>query len=123
VFQIAEDFTAKPVEGEYWVPLVQKAFAKFFGSYYKMNGGVTPTALYNLTGGLILNIENYTGRPYLLNHFLSTIRMEILTYVNYNLAGKHQKSKSRGWDLFDFMMRKMVVMLHTWFLSLKRAFS
>ena len=70
MFQIAEDFTAKPVDGEYWVPLVQKAFAKFFGSYYKMNGGVTPTALYNLTGGLILNIENYTGRPYLLNYFI-----------------------------------------------------
>ena len=70
MFQIAEDFTAKPVDGEYWVPLVQKAFAKFFGSYYKMNGGVTPTALYNLTGGLILNIENYTGRPYLLIYFI-----------------------------------------------------
>ena len=82
MFQIAEDFTAKPVDGEYWVPLVQKAFAKFFGSYYKMNGGVTPTALYNLTGGLVLNIENYTGRPYLSN--LSTERNsfnECLFYV------------------------------------------
>ena len=63
MFQIAEQFTANPVDKEYWVPLVQKAFAKFFGSYYKMNGGVTPTALYNLTGGLVLNIENYTGKP------------------------------------------------------------
>ena len=51
------------MDNEYWVPLVQKAFAKFFGSYYKMNGGFVPTALYNLTGGLVLNIENYTGKP------------------------------------------------------------
>ena len=40
--------------------------------------------------------------------------MEILTYVNYNLAGKHQKSKSRGWDLFDFMIREMVVLLQAY---------
>ena len=42
---------------------MQKAYAKFFGSYYKMNGGFTPTALYNLTGGLVLYIQDYTGRP------------------------------------------------------------
>ena len=28
-----------------------------------MNGGFTPTALYNLTGGLVLYIQDYTGRP------------------------------------------------------------
>ena len=80
MFQIAEDFTAKPVDKEYWVPLVQKAFAKFFGSYYKINGGVTPTALYNLTGGLVLNIENYTGR---CESNLSTKRMLIESLINY----------------------------------------
>ena len=59
---------------------MQKAYAKFFGSYYKMNGGFTPTALYNLTGGLVLYIQDYTGR--LCRVFSSTVRMLIQLYLS-----------------------------------------
>ncbi|CAG5115737.1 unnamed protein product, partial [Candidula unifasciata] len=39
-------------EHEYWVPLVEKAYAKLYGNYNVLDGGRIHTALVDLTGGL-----------------------------------------------------------------------
>lgn len=35
---------------EYWVSMIEKAYAKLFGSYHSLNGGTIDEAIYVLTG-------------------------------------------------------------------------
>ena len=42
---------------DYWVPLLEKAFAKFCGSYMNLNGGITANGLHYLTGGATIKID------------------------------------------------------------------
>ena len=37
---------------EWWVPLIEKAYAKFYGSYAQINGGNPCWAMTDLTGGI-----------------------------------------------------------------------
>ena len=43
--------------GEWWVPLVEKAYAKFNGSYDNINGGVTTWSLSDMTGGVAVRMD------------------------------------------------------------------
>ncbi|KAH6906609.1 hypothetical protein BKA70DRAFT_1286390 [Coprinopsis sp. MPI-PUGE-AT-0042] len=44
---------AKPgAEGEMWVPLIEKAYAKHYGNFSHIVGGYTPEAVEDLTGGV-----------------------------------------------------------------------
>ena len=45
---------AAPHKNEWWVPLCEKAYAKFWGSYDNINGGWSCWALTDLTGGIAL---------------------------------------------------------------------
>ncbi|CBY13662.1 unnamed protein product [Oikopleura dioica] len=50
---------ARPSDtGEWWVPLVEKAYAKFSGSYEKIQGGNTCWALQELSGGITVELKN-----------------------------------------------------------------
>jgi hypothetical protein len=49
---------AKPSgTGEWWVPLCEKAYAKFSGSYQTIIGGNTCWALTELTGGVAVEMK------------------------------------------------------------------
>ena len=75
----------KPSEGnEWWVPLCEKAYAKFSGSYTKIIGGNTCWALTELTGGI-------------------TVEMKNLTYENAVLA--NENVESQGFNLFNLFYR------------------
>lgn len=76
---------ASPSESnEWWVPLCEKAYAKFSGSYDKIIGGNTCWALTELTGGI-------------------TVEMKNLTYENALLADESIGAK--GYNLYNLFYR------------------
>jgi len=57
--QLPQRKRAAPSEtDEWWVPLVEKAYAKFNGSYDKIIGGNTCWAMTDLTGGISVEMKN-----------------------------------------------------------------
>ena len=78
--QIPKKYAAKPKKGsnEYWVPLVEKAYAKFFGGYKNIIGGDPTWALFNLTGGITLKLFDLS-------------------------PGTMKDMKDKGFDFFDFL--------------------
>ena len=80
---LAKGYVAKPAKNEYWVPLIQKAYAKFHGNYLSLSGGFPINGLYNLTGGLTIGLSkenDYGPNAY------------------WSIDG------ANGFDLFQFMM-------------------
>ena len=75
---------AKPANNEYWVPLLEKAYAKFHGNYQTLIGGNCINGLYNLTGGLTLTLKPKS--QYGPNEYWSA-------------------DEVNGFDLFEFMMK------------------
>ena len=49
-------------DDEWWVCLVEKAYAKFNGSYDSIEGGFTSWALTELTGGIAIEMDRLTTR-------------------------------------------------------------
>ena len=52
----------KTDDDEWWVCLVEKAYAKFNGSYDNIEGGYTSWALTELTGGIAIEMDRMTMR-------------------------------------------------------------
>ena len=87
---LAKGKVAKPFNDEYWVPLVQKAYAKFHGTYTKLEGGQAINGLYNLTGGVTLTVKKNDSNP------------RSKTYKQQNAYWSAEEAN--GFDLFQFMM-------------------
>jgi hypothetical protein len=49
-------FARSMEEGETWVPLIEKAYAKLHGDYAALNGGLARQAIEDLTGGVCSHI-------------------------------------------------------------------
>ena len=64
---------ANPSEAsEWWVPLTEKAYAKFCGSYDQIQGGYPCWALTDLTGGIAIQQKQ---ESFLLFIFLTTLKV------------------------------------------------
>ncbi|KAJ6580660.1 hypothetical protein B0H19DRAFT_1250969 [Mycena capillaripes] len=50
-------FAKSATEGETWVPLIEKAYAKLHGDYGSLNGGLASEAIEDLTGGISTFIQ------------------------------------------------------------------
>ena len=50
-------------EGETWVPLIEKAFAKLHGDYAALSGGKAREAVEDLTGGICNEIPILVRPP------------------------------------------------------------
>ena len=58
---------AKPSKSnEWWVPLCEKAYAKFSGSYTQIIGGNTCWALTELTGGIAVEMKVRRSSAYII---------------------------------------------------------
>ena len=84
----AKGYVAEPSKDEYWVPLIQKAYAKFHGNYNYLEGGQSINGLYNLTGGVTLSLSP-----------------ERLSPQNKPVPNAYWSTDgANGFDLFEFMM-------------------
>ncbi|KAK2161159.1 hypothetical protein LSH36_120g02000 [Paralvinella palmiformis] len=72
------DYTETETKGaknEFWVSLLEKAYAKLNGSYMNIDTGFVNEALVDLTGGLseIVRVEEYSSKPKVLFKMMSKI--------------------------------------------------
>jgi hypothetical protein len=51
-------FAKSGTDGETWVPLIEKAYAKLHGDYVSLSGGKALEAVEDLTGGVSTAISN-----------------------------------------------------------------
>ena len=56
-------FARSMEEGETWVPLIEKAFAKLHGDYAALSGGQAREAVEDLTGGICSEIPIFVRSP------------------------------------------------------------
>ena len=81
---LAKGYVAEPAKNEYWVPLIEKAYAKFHGNYETLIGGFSLNGLYNLTGGLTIGLSKEDSEG--PSAYWST-------------------DEVNGFDLFEFLMK------------------
>ena len=87
---------------EFWSPLLEKAYAKFYGSYAALEGGVSIDAAVDFTGGIpqVLTIqENQSEEEN--NSLLHTLKLatanEALISTALNLSGRlRRQAESYG---------------------------
>ena len=63
-------FARSMEEGETWVPLIEKAYAKLHGDYAALSGGKAGEAIEDLTGGICSEIPILVCPPNLTCHFV-----------------------------------------------------
>ena len=63
-------FARSMEEGETWVPLIEKAYAKLLGDYAALGGGKAREAIEDLTGGICNEIPMLVRRPDLTRSYV-----------------------------------------------------
>ena len=87
---------------EFWSPLLEKAYAKFYGSYAALEGGVSIDAAVDFTGGIpqVLTIQENQSEEE-SNSLLHTLKLatanEALISTALNLSGRlRRQAESYG---------------------------
>ena len=87
---------------EFWSPLLEKAYAKFYGSYAALEGGVSIDAAVDFTGGIpqVLTIQENQSEEE-SNSLLHTLQLatanEALISTALNLSGRlRRQAESYG---------------------------
>ncbi|KAK6170879.1 hypothetical protein SNE40_019169 [Patella caerulea] len=79
---------------EFWCPLMEKAYAKLYGSYLALNGGLSVNALVDMTGGIserfVLRPKDYSRRY--KPEFLADVLLQCNTMNTLMGAGITAKS-------------------------------
>ena len=89
-------FTGPRVEQnivEIWTVLLEKAWAKIYGSYQKLEGGYTKNALNDLTGAPVEDIE--TDNPMLWEH------IKFSDVKNYIMCATPEEDENFGMNAFN----------------------
>ena len=63
-------FARSMEEGETWVPLIEKAYAKLHGDYAALSGGTAREAIEDLTGGICSEIPMLVRPPNLTRFYV-----------------------------------------------------
>ena len=98
---------AKPSKSnEWWVPLCEKAYAKFSGSYTQIIGGNTCWALTELTGGIAVEMKVRRSSAYIivLSSVLQDMTNETVTSWAADDVTKDGRTRN-GFDLFELFFR------------------
>ena len=91
---------------EFWTALLEKAYAKFNGSYQALNGGFGVRSLTELTGGCVetYNLEDQTQES-ITNLLLSSVQRTALMMCGSPCVGDARKLKGIKLSKF-FKMEK-----------------
>ena len=96
---------------EFWTALLEKAYAKFNGSYQALNGGFGVRSLTELTGGCVetYNLEDQTQES-ITNLLLSSVQKTALMMCGSPCVGDARKLKGIKLSKL-FLNRKMMLVL------------
>ena len=97
---------SKPsLSGEWWVPLIEKAYATFNGSYNNIIGGSTAWSLTELTGGISTRIKlNY---DYIKSNGIEKFENFLRQYLNKNAICSTENHVADGADTSGIEDREM----------------
>lgn len=80
---------------EYWVCLLEKAYAKFKGGYDKLDGGWPSIALYDLTGGVVETLNTNSLSLNKLEAILNSC-FEKKSLINAGISGNGESTLNNG---------------------------
>jgi hypothetical protein len=110
-------------ENETWVPLIEKAFAKFYGNYSYIEGGFTMEAVEDLTGGTssLYILKDFIDTSHLWEEFVRKERRDKLWAVSFlqsaKGSGAHGLLTGHAYSVLkaaEYNGKKFVVVRNPW---------
>ncbi|PVF93387.1 cysteine proteinase [Serendipita vermifera] len=110
-------------ENETWVPLIEKAFAKFYGNFAYINGGITGEAVEDLTGGTstMFMLKDYLNKTRLWEELAQKKSRDKLYAVSFLQTSKEKETQGLRAKLTYSVLRaaeyngkKFVVIRNPW---------
>ncbi|XP_054856079.1 calpain-12-like [Eublepharis macularius] len=84
-------FVRSAENNEFWMPLLEKAYAKLNGSYEAMNGGYMNEAFVDFTGGIGETIPLKTPNPELFRTIKQAVRKRSMMGAHIQVKGLHER--------------------------------
>ncbi|KYO43727.1 hypothetical protein Y1Q_0020717 [Alligator mississippiensis] len=86
-------FVRSAQSGEFWMPLLEKAYAKLNGSYEAMSGGYMNEAFVDFTGGLGESLSLKTPDPELYGTVQAALRRRSLLGAHIQVSGTQDREQ------------------------------